>query len=145
MVAITVTMGDLEQLAGFKLPRKNDELNELLYFVKCELSGPSRTEQIDEKTELQLENVDTNRPDTWSVEGIARALRGIRGIETGIKKYSLAKHAAVDIFVDRKLLPIRPYISCVIAKKTNLTDEIIRGIIHLQEKLDQSYGRRRKR
>ncbi|HKM75179.1 MAG TPA: phenylalanine--tRNA ligase subunit beta [Candidatus Bathyarchaeia archaeon] len=138
-------MGDLEQLAGFKLPRKNDELNELLYFVKCELSGPSRTEQIDEKTELQLENVDTNRPDTWSVEGIARALRGIRGIETGIKKYSLAKHAAVDIFVDHELLPIRPYISCVIAKKTKLTDEIIRGIINLQEKLDQSYGRRRKR
>jgi len=138
-------MGDLEQLAGFKLPRNNDELNELLYFVKCELSGPSRTEQIDEKTELQLENVDTNRPDTWSVEGIARALRGIRGIETGIKKYSLAKTPAVDIFVDHELLPIRPYISCVIAKKTELTDDIIRGIIHLQEKLDQSYGRRRKR
>jgi len=138
-------MGDLEQLAGFKLPRNNDELNELLYFVKCELSGPSRTEQIDEKTELQLENVDTNRPDTWSVEGIARALRGIRGIETGIKKYSLSKNPAVDIFVDHGLLPIRPYISCVIAKKTKLTDDIIRGIIHLQEKLDQSYGRRRKR
>jgi len=33
----------------------------------------------------------------------------------------------------------------VVAKKTKLTDEIIRGIIHLQEKLDQSYGRRRKR
>jgi phenylalanyl-tRNA synthetase beta chain len=145
LVAITLTLGDLEKLAGFKLPRKNDELNELLYFVKCELSGPSRTERIDETTELQIENVDTNRPDTWSVEGIARALRGIHGVETGLVKYSLTKTPAVNIFVDRGLLPIRPYIACVIVKNVKLTDEIIRGIIHLQEKLDQSYGRRRKR
>jgi phenylalanyl-tRNA synthetase beta chain len=145
LVAITATVADLEKLTGFRLPRDNDELNELLYYVKCELSGQSRTEQIDDTTELQLENVDTNRPDTWSAEGIARVLKGLHETETGIRKYSLARKPAVEIFVDRELKQIRPYIACVVAKGTTLTDETIRSIIHLQEKLDLSYGRRRKR
>ena len=145
MVAITATVADLEKLAGFRLPRDNDKLNELLYYVKCELSGQSRTEQIDDATELQLENVDTNRPDTWSAEGIARVLKGIHNTEIGIKKYSLARKPVVEIFVDRELKQVRPYIACVVAKGATLSDETIRSIIHLQEKLDQSYGRRRKR
>jgi phenylalanyl-tRNA synthetase beta chain len=145
MVTITAIMGDLQQLTGIRLPKDNDELNELLYYVKCELSGPSRTEKITPTTELQIENVDTNRPDTWSTEGIARALRGIKGVEVGLRKYSLRKTGTIDILVDPQLEKIRPYISCVVAKGARQSDDTIRGLIRLQEKLDQSYGRRRKR
>ncbi len=117
----------------------------MLYSVKCELSGTSRTEPILEDSELQLENKDTNRPDIWSSEGIARALKGFQGIEVGIKQYSVARRPATQIQVDRELKGIRPYIACVVANHPKLSDVVIRGLIHLQDKLDQSYGRRRRR
>ena len=89
--------------------------------------------------------MDTNRPDTWSTEGIARALRGILEIEPGLKNYHVSKKIATDISVDKELKDIRPFIGCVVSRGAIMSDAIIRGLIQLQEKLDQSYGRRRKR
>ena len=152
MVAIIARMDDLEELIGRKLPRDEESLNELLYSIKCEISHPAQenqkiaaAESIQDDTELNIENVDTNRPDTWSPEGIARALRGLLSIEVGIKKYSLTKKTATQIWVDKELKEIRPFIACVVARGPKINDTIIRGLIHLQEKLDQSYGRRRRR
>ncbi len=152
MVTIIARIDDLEQLLGQCLPRDPTELNELLYSVKCEMAHPiiedravKEDDLIPDDAELQIENVDTNRPDTWSSEGIARALKGQLGIEVGLRKYPLAKRPALDIWVDRQLREIRPFIGCVIARHPKINDTIIRGLIHLQEKLDQSYGRRRRR
>lgn len=145
MVTILTRIDDLEQLIGKRLPRDHEQLNEILYSVKCELSGTSRTEPILEGTELQLENKDTNRPDIWSPEGLARALKGYLGLEVGIRSYKLTRKPAVEIRVDRGLRKIRPFIACVVARNAKLNDAIIRGLIHLQEKLDHSYGRRRRR
>ncbi len=145
MVTILTRIDDLEHLVSKKLPRDHEQLNEILYSVKCELSGTSRTEPILEDSELQVENKDTNRPDIWSTEGIARALKGFQGIEVGIKKYTVAKKPAIQIQVDKELKEIRPFISCLVAHHTKVNDVVIRGLIHLQDKLDQSYGRRRRR
>lgn len=152
MVTITVRMDDLEELVGRKLPRNEEALNELLYLIKCEISHSSQEHNvstpsalIQDDSDLNIENVDTNRPDTWSVEGMARALRGLLGLELGIKKYPVAKKPAVAITVDKELKRIRPYIACVVARNPKINDTIIRGLIHLQEKLDQSYGRKRRR
>jgi phenylalanyl-tRNA synthetase beta chain len=145
-------MDDLEELVGRKLPRNEDSLNELLYSIKCEISHPNTENQqlaatapIQGDSELNIENVDTNRPDTWSPEGIARALRGLLNIEVGIKRYSLTKKPATQILVNKELKKIRPFIACVVARNPKINDTIIRGLIQLQEKLDQSYGRRRRR
>jgi phenylalanyl-tRNA synthetase beta chain len=145
MVTITARMDDLEELVGSKLPRDSEQLSELLYSIKCELSGLSKSQQISDDMELQIEDKDTNRPDIWSPEGIARALKGIQGREVGIKRYSVAGKPAVEISVDEKLEGIRPYIACAIARHPRVSDTVIRGLIQLQEKLDQSYGRRRRR
>jgi phenylalanyl-tRNA synthetase beta chain len=145
-------MDDLEELVGKKLPRNEEQLNELLYPIKCEISHPTiksgdifPVASIQDDSDLNIENVDTNRPDTWSPEGIARALRGLLGIETGIKKYSVSRKPATQIWVDKQLREIRPFIACVVARHPRINDTIIRGLIHLQEKLDQSYGRMRRR
>ncbi len=134
---------------GKRLPRDEDQLNELFYSVKCEIShlaiGDQTTSSLRDNEELQIENVDTNRPDTWSTEGIARALRGLLGLETGLRKYEISSKIATEILVDKELKEIRPYIACVVAYGVKMSDEIIRGVIQLQEKLDQSYGRKRKR
>jgi phenylalanyl-tRNA synthetase beta chain len=116
----------------------------LLYSVKCELSGTNQTEPISDESELQLENKDTNRPDTWSTEGIARALRGYQGLEVGIKNY-YARKTAVKISVDKQLADIRPFICCAVARNIKINDATIRGLVQLQEKLDKSYGRNRRR
>jgi len=150
LVSVSANLEDLENLVGRKLPRDQDKLNDILYSVKCEVANSTFANQntqnlSEEETELQIENVDTNRPDTWSAEGIARALRGILEIETGLKKYKTSNKIAAEITVDRELREIRPYIACVIAYHAKISDSILRGLVQLQEKLDLSYGRRRKR
>jgi len=144
LVTILTRLDDLEQLYGKKLPREREQLDELLYTVKCELSGASETAALSEDAELQLENKDTNRPDTWSTEGIARALRGFEGLEVGIKPYS-ARKVAVDIAVDKELAGIRPFFCCSVIRDVAMNDATIRGLVQLQEKLDQTYGRSRRR
>jgi phenylalanyl-tRNA synthetase beta chain len=149
MVSVSAYLEDLENLVGKKLPRDRDKLNDLLYSVKCEIANKEfvnlETSSKENGTELQIENVDTNRPDTWSTEGIARALKGILEVETGLKRYNISKKLAAEITVDKELQDVRPYIGCVIARHVKINDSILRGLIQLQEKLDLSYGRRRKR
>jgi phenylalanyl-tRNA synthetase beta chain len=47
--------------------------------------------------------------------------------------------------VSARLVDIRPYIGCAVVKDVQLTDTIIRQAMQLQDKLDQTYGRNRRR
>lgn len=143
MVTISVQQEDLEELIQAKLPRDLSALNEILGQIKCEASRAISEESGVE--ELSLENKDTNRPDLWSPEGIARALRGFLGLETGLKDYRVAAASGTSVKVDARLGKIRPFIACSIVKNVRLTDAAIRGLMHLQDKLDDSYGRQRSR
>jgi hypothetical protein len=63
--------------------------------------------------ELNIENKDTNRPDLWSPEGIARALRGFLGLEAGPRSYKITGPSGTSVEVDTRLEKIRPFIrSC---------------------------------
>ena len=143
MVTISVEQEDLEELLRGKLPTDIDALNEIFHQIKCDVTRTISEESGVE--ELSLENKDTNRPDLWSPEGIARALRGFLGLETGPKTYTIAGPSGVTIKVDPRLQKIRPFIGCSIVKSVRLSDAAIRGLMHLQDKLDESYGRGRKR
>lgn len=143
MVTIAVEQQDLEGLIGRKLPSDLSALNQIFSQIKCEATRAFSEESGVE--ELTLENKDTNRPDLWSPEGIARALCGFLGIQTGIKEYAIAGPSGVSIKVDARLRKIRPFIGCSIVKGVKLSDAAIRGLMHLQDKLDESYGRRRRR
>jgi hypothetical protein len=48
---------------------------------------------------MTIEIKDTNRPDTWNLEGLVRALRGFLDLEVGLKKYRLEK-PIVEVYVD---------------------------------------------
>jgi phenylalanyl-tRNA synthetase beta chain len=143
MVTVTVEQEDLEQLLGARLPTDLTVLNEVLSQVKCEA-----TRVFSEETgveELSLENKDTNRTDLWSPEGVARALRGFMGLPLRRAHYEVTSSSGVSIKVDRRLEGIRPYIACSVVKDVHLSDAAIRGLMHLQDKLDGSYGRGRRR
>lgn len=139
MPTIDVDYNELERLLGVPLKSNMEKLDDILVFVKSEVKLYNKTEGV-----VSIEMKDTNRPDLWSVEGLARGLRGYLGIEKGLKEYSLGE-PVIDVNVDRRLSGIRPFICCSIVKNVHLTDFIIRGMMHLQDKLDQTYGRSRQK
>jgi phenylalanyl-tRNA synthetase beta chain len=122
-----------------ELHQNVEELNDVLASVKGEVKLFDEKEGV-----ISVEIKDTNRPDIWNIEGLTRALRGFLGVEEGLKEYA-AGRLIVEVYVDSRLETIRPYIGCSVVKNVKLTDTIIRGLMHLQDKLDQSYGRNRQR
>jgi phenylalanyl-tRNA synthetase beta chain len=139
MPTIDIDYLEFEKLLGMNLDRDMGKVNEVLELVKGEVK------LFDEKADvMSIEIKDTNRPDIWNVEGLSRALRGFLGLETSPREYKVGK-PLVEICVDERLESIRPYIGCAIIKGVKLTDAIIRGFMHMQDKLDQSYGRNRQR
>jgi phenylalanyl-tRNA synthetase beta chain len=139
MPTIDIEYSEFEKLLGQELHRDMEKVNEILESVKGEVK------LWDEKADvMSVEIKDTSRPDIWNVEGLTRALRGFLGLETSLREYSVGK-PIVDVYVDGKLGNIRPYIGCSIIKNVKLTDAIIRGLMHMQDKLDQAYGRNRQR
>ncbi len=139
MPTIDIEYTEFEKLLELKMHMNMEKVNEVLEFAKGEVK------LWDEKTGvMSVEIKDTSRPDVWSVEGLARALRGFLGLEIGLRDYKVGGPAA-DVYVDSRLNRIRPYIGCSIVKDVKLSDSIIRGLMHMQDKLDQSYGRNRQR
>ncbi|RJS87914.1 phenylalanine--tRNA ligase subunit beta [Candidatus Bathyarchaeota archaeon] len=138
MPTVELNREDLESLLGMHLPEDVEELNEILAYVKGEVKG------LDYE-EIRIELKDSNRADIWSVEGLARALRGFLGLEEGLKEYRVAGSSGVEVYVNPRLKDIRPYIGCAVVKDVKLTDAAIRQIMRFQDKMDQTYGRNRRR
>lgn len=139
MPTIDIDYAEFERLLGLELGRDMEKVNDVLAFVKGEVKVFSEKEDT-----MSVEIKDTNRPDVWNIEGMIRALRGFLGIEKGLKEYSVGKLMG-EVYVDQRLGDIRPYIGCAIVKNLKLSENIIRGFMHMQEKLDQTYGRNRQR
>lgn len=98
---------------------------------------------IEEKTENYVKiEYNPNRPDFSSQEGIARALRGLLEIETGLPKYKISE-SGVTVKVDPALAEVRPYIVCAVVKNVSLNDENIIELIGMQEDLHWAIGRNR--
>lgn len=138
MPTVEVERRDFEDLLGLELAKDIEELDDMLAYVKGEVK------YLDEQ-EIHVEVKDSNRADLWSVEGLARALRGFLNLEKGLKNYLIAGSSGVEVHVDSRLKNIRPYIGCAIVKGIKFTDMMIRGAMRLQDKLDQTYGRNRRR
>ncbi len=138
MPTIEMLFDDLQHLVGKPLPQERLALTEILAYVKGEV------EALD-GNDLSIELKDGNRPDLWCVEGIARGLRGALGVELGLRRYRVSASSGVEVSVDPRLGKIRPYIGCSLVRDVRLNDEVIRELMHLQDKLDQTYGRKRSR
>lgn len=135
MPKIEVSRQNLFRLSRMKDPG-DDELANLLTLVKGEIDH-----SLDD--ELKIELNDTNRPDLWCVEGVARALRcRENGQENHLSSMS-ADH--LGITVDPGIQVIRPYIAGFRATGWKLDQEGLDSLIAVQEKLCESYGKKRGR
>ena len=135
MPTIDVNFNELQRLLNMDFKGDMEKLDDVLSYVKAEVKAYNEKE-----ASVSVEMKDTARSDLWSVEGLARALRGYIGQEKGIKPYTAAA-PAIDVYVDADLYPVRPHICCAVVKNVHLCDEVIKGIMHLQDKLDGTQGR----
>lgn len=137
MPTIQAKMKDLETLLGRSLTLT--ELADQLPLVKGEIK------EHDESTgEIKLELNDTNRPDLWCVEGIARQIKMHRLKRADPYPFYRGKRkAAAVIEVSPSLKTIRPYIGACIARGLSIDEESLIQLIQTQEKLSESFGRKR--
>jgi len=125
---------DLLSLIGKNLTLK--KLEETLFLVKAEV----------EKIEGNIIEIEVNpdRQDMLSTEGIARVVRAFLSLETGLIKY-VVKKSSKQIIVKPGLNKIRPFICCSIIKGVPADDELIKEYMHLQDALTSTHGRNRKK
>ncbi|MCU0853022.1 MAG: phenylalanine--tRNA ligase subunit beta, partial [Thermoplasmata archaeon] len=91
MPVINFSYSDLCELMGREIPRQ--VLRERLPMIGADLNSVQ-----DDSDELSFEFF-PDRPDLYSVEGIARALRAFLGYEPGLRSYAV-EESSVDLHVD---------------------------------------------
>ena len=145
MPTITIFKQDLEGLlagAG-KAPQPvtMEQLEELLLLVKGELKG-----QNPDTGELRIELQDSNRPDLWCCEGIARQIRVKR--QGSLGKYNFLTNKSHSLKRRLNVAPgleeVRPYIAACTATGYLVTEQGLAQLIQTQEKLAEMFGRKRR-
>jgi phenylalanyl-tRNA synthetase beta chain len=135
MPTIDISLKDLSKLIGKEITLDNFE-HEALLWIKGEIDGV-------EGDNIKIDCKESNRPDLWSTEGIARAVSPYYTKERGIRKYKV-EDSDVYLHVDRSVDNIRPYISAAIIENITVTDNLIKQLIQIQEKVTTTFGRKRK-
>ncbi len=141
MPTIDITRADLCALV--KKDLSVDEIEKHLQLVKGEL----KRRQSNLPEELRVELQDTNRPDTWCVEGVARQIRqSLTKTQPWRRDYGfLEKPGPTDhaIQVDPSVNKVRPYVAAFTASGWKVDDHGLRAFIQAQETLSRNFGRKR--
>ncbi len=136
MPVINFSYSDLCDLMGYEIPR--EQLRERLPMIGADLKS------LDDSSDDASFEFFPNRPDLYSVEGIARALRAFLDIEPGLRSYAVGD-SEVDLHVDPSVKEVRPYIWSALVEGIEITDPLIRSMMDIQEKLHLTLGRNRKK
>ena len=144
MPTISLQRDDLEALIagpGEKADRiPLDQLEDLLMLVKGELKGHNP-----ETGELRIELQDSNRPDLWCCEGIARQIRiKQRGTAIPYSFFNIQKPVIGKLLVAPGMEKIRPYVAACAAVGYRVTAQGLAQLIQTQEKLADIFGRKRR-
>ena len=138
MPKFDVSKSDLEGLIGKSFTV--EEWEDLFLYAKCEMDD---VWEENGETYFKADSKDTNRPDLWSAEGIARQIKWALGLRKGLPKYEVEK-SDVTVYVDERLKEIRPYGVYTIVEGLHLDEEALKQMINLQEKVALTFGRRRR-
>ncbi len=132
MPTISFSFRDLQDLLGTELPR--EKFTERIAMLGSDLASF-------QEDEVEIEFF-PDRPDLYSVEGVARALRAFLDIETGLRHYPVKKSDVV-MNVESSVEDVRPYVGAALIKGVEMTDPLIQSIMGIQEKLHLTLGRKR--
>ena len=134
MTNVDVTYEDLVDLVGKRL-----SVDEFVDRITMMGSGPEGVQG-----DVLTFDIFPNRPDLYSVEGIARGLRGFLGLEVGLSTYA-ASPSGIDFVVDPSVAAVRPHGVGGVVRGVDLEDRLLRSLVDLQEKLHLTLGRRRRK
>ena len=131
MVVVEYLYEDMKKLINLPLLKVVNGLSEL--------GAPS---EYREETKKIITELTPNRPDWYSMEGLARALRCYY-----TKKHPeyTTKKSDYEVIVDPSVASVRPYTVCAVIRGLKLDDSRIRDMILLQEKLIGTLGRQVKK
>ncbi len=135
MATIEVSYEDLMKLIGKKIP-----IDDLRDSGILQVKG--QIEDIKNGI-MKIEVADTNRPDLWSAEGIARELKGRYNMKSGLPKFNIKK-GSTRLIVDKNVKDIRPLIAGAVIRDIKIDEEFLIQLIQLQEKIADNFGRKRK-
>ena len=137
MPTIDIKKRDLDGLIGRKLSL--NVLEKKLMLAKAELK-----EYNAETDELKVELSDSNRPDLWSAEGVARQLRiFLSGKPESYSFFDHGQTATRVITVAKDMKSVRPYIAACTASGIRMNDDVLAQMIQSQDKLAEIFGRKR--
>ena len=134
MTNVDVTYEDLVDLVGKRL-----SVDEFVDRITMMGSGPEGVQG-----DVLTFDIFPNRPDLYSVEGIARGLRGFLSLEVGLSTYA-ASPSGIDFVVDPSVAAVRPHGVGGVVRGVDLEDRLLRSLVDLQEKLHLTLGRRRRK
>lgn len=154
MPTITVQKADLYRLAELPDALTLEELEARLPLVKGELSVRGRDGRklsaaeanrllVEQQLDLRIELNDTNRPDLWCVEGVARQLRDHSRGYTNEYPFFTKTVVERQIEVAPQLAAFRPFIGGFLATGQVVTEESLLAFIDAQETLTRNFGRKR--
>jgi phenylalanyl-tRNA synthetase beta chain len=132
LASVVFSKSELEALLGRKI--KMSELEETLPSIGIPIGAA-------EKETLTVD-ITPNRPDLLSVEGIARAYSLFTG---GRAKEYKGKDSGIRMHIDDSVLQVRPFIVGALVRNVKLDEHSIESLMQLQEKLHETYGRKRRK
>jgi phenylalanyl-tRNA synthetase beta chain len=137
MPVIDIDLNDLRGLMG----KAGDKLDKDTFLDRVPMLGSDI-----EAVEGDIVKVEffPNRPDLYSVEGVARAMAAFLGYRTGLRHYGIEK-AELRFGIQPPGVPIRPVVVGAIARNVEFSDQFIKSLMDVQEKLHGSLGRNRKK
>ncbi len=123
-----------------KVGKLTEEMKEKISMLGTHFEGESK-----DGKEIELEIL-PNRPDLFSLHGFARAFSAFLGKKTGLVEYKVNKpEKDYEVVVASSVLDVRPYTACAIIKDMKFSDEKIKEVIDIQEKLHATLGRNRRK
>lgn len=137
MPTISIFQQDFSELVGQSASLS--DIEQWMPLVKGEVKDVS-TDTGEVRVELQ----DTNRPDLWCVEGIARQIRSV--LTGGLEPYpffSSRGRAKRRIQVMQGMETVRPFVAACASLGYPMTQKGLEQCIQTQEKLADAFGRKR--
>ena len=131
MAVVEYTYDEMKRLVD--LPR------EQMMAALSEMGAPSEYEP---ETKKIISEITPNRPDWYSMEGLARSLKTYFGKPAAEYKTKKSKYV---VRVDKSVETIRPYTVCAVVKSLKFDDQRIKDMVLLQEKLITTLGRKVKK
>jgi phenylalanyl-tRNA synthetase beta chain len=143
MPTISIDRKDFQALLGplsHDSHLTNPQIESWLQLVKGELKDHDQ-----DTGELRIELQDSNRPDLWSCEGIARQIRTkLAGALPGYSCFRTRSQSTRRLTVSPDLHMVRPYVAACAAVGYEVTAAGLTQLIQVQEKLAEIFGHKRR-